>query len=509
MFEQSSIHVLSHLASTSVTELPRLLEGLSIDDLSAGALVEYMAAAQQVIRHFEGLQLQAMGAYAWSCATPTDEQGRPARSPKAERAKHYGADDTDELGEFAAHEIAGALTLAPRTAGIRLGVAQDMAERLQDTRAAVVSGRLDAYKATLITRKTRVLSTLGARIVEAQILATAPRLTYGKLASELDRLVIAADPRGANERHEKARADRRCWTQPSDDGMGRFAADMSAEDLRTVWGALDAKAWATKELSAQNRKTLDQLRVDALVQLCTDSLDRSHQGKYVVPNNRSITEAALSRLASVIRRRTVISCHVSAEVLTGDADDPVYLAGHGWVPAPVGRRLLSANALVRRILDDPVTGTPVEVSRKTYRPDPQVAEMVRERDRTCTFATCNAPASHGQLDHVVPHPHGRPGPAKPGDLHETSIDGLHSPCDREHRLKTLGGWTVARLHDRWEWTSPLGKVYVSVGPVYTPRQLHELEIAERLTAEADASAAEAARQAAAAKAAAADEPAPF
>lgn len=97
-----------------------------------------------------------------------------------------------------------------------------MAEQLTDTRTAVINGTLDGFKAKLITEKTRVLTGLGARMVQAQILPKAPELSYAKLGSELDRLVAAADPRGANERHDKARTDRRCWTQPLDDGMGRF-----------------------------------------------------------------------------------------------------------------------------------------------------------------------------------------------------------------------------------------------------------------------------------------------
>lgn len=91
----------------------------------------------------------------------------------------------------------------------------------------------------------------------------------------------------------------------------------------TVWNALDARAWAAKHLGTPTGRTLDQLRAEALVDLCAESLDKSLQGKYVVPDDRKPTEAALARLAAVIRRRCVISVHVSADVLLGQSDTAV------------------------------------------------------------------------------------------------------------------------------------------------------------------------------------------
>lgn len=149
--------------------------------------MEYAAAAQQLIRRYEGLQLAALAAFARHYEIPDDlRTGTKPRSPKGVRAKRFGAEDVEELLEFAPQEIAAALTISPMSAGMRLGLAQDLDDRLSATRAAVAAGVLDGWKARLLVEKTRVLPGWRARIVEAQVLARAPKLTRGKLATELD-----------------------------------------------------------------------------------------------------------------------------------------------------------------------------------------------------------------------------------------------------------------------------------------------------------------------------------
>ena len=452
-------------------------------ELSVGGAVELVAACQRMMRWSEGMQMVALGEYARYQTWMGDDDDRD--DPAGVRAKHFGAGDLEALSEFADREIACALGIAPVSAGAKLGVAQDLAERLADTRAAMLGGTLDGYRAKLIAVATRPLPTVAVAVVEAQILPRAARLPYGRLRSELERLVIAADPAAATERHERERKRRRCWVDPAPDGMAYLTAHLTADAADTVWKALDARAWAGRELAGATSevRTIDQRRVDALVDLCAASLDRSLAGHFTVPGVEHAPAAAIARVRSIVQRRCLINVHVGADVLLGVGDSPVYLSGFGWVPAPVGRRLLGANAVLRRIVDDPVDGRPLEVSRRTYRPTAEMAEAARQRDQLCTFPTCSRPASECQLDHTRPHPQGRHGPARPGDLHGTSTGGLGSLCDAEHRLKTHGGWTVARLVDRWEWISPAGKCYVTPGPSYAPRSLAELAIADRVTGE--------------------------
>jgi hypothetical protein len=100
------------------------------------------------------------------------------------------------------------------------------------------------------------------------------------------------------------------------------------------------------------------------------------------------------------------------------------------------------------------------------------------RDQTCTFPGCDTRASDCQLDHTRPHPKGRTEPGRPGDEHATSVDGLGSLCDSDHRMKTLGGWHITHTPTGWEWTSPHGKIYTTTTLTYSPQTLAELATAE-------------------------------
>jgi len=226
----------------------------------------------------------------------------------------------------------------------------------------------------------------------------------------------------------------------------------------------------------------------------------------------------LKRLRSVLTRRCMINVHMGADVVLGVSDNPVYLDGYGWTPVPVGRRVLSQHAEMRRIIDDPVTGQSLDISAKTYRPSPAMALAARMRDQVCTFPTCDRRATDCQLDHTIPHPQGRTGRGKPGDRHQTSVDGLGTLCDTEHRLKTLGGWHVTRMPNGWEWLSPHGKIYTTNTVTYSPQTLTDLAIAETTRIELadlvasehdDAFALTAARRAAVNAVLIAADPAPF
>lgn len=483
-FEAGSRIELPSLLGPPGAELAIEIAALVLADLSVGATIEVVAATQRLIRWAHGTQMLALAEYdrfqVWS-GDPKDRD-----DPKGVRAKHYGADDLEALSEFADREISCALAIAPVTAGMKLGMAQDLQERLSTVRAAMLAGALDEPKARLIVSATRVLGSVDAAVVEAQIVSRAAAMPYRRLKSELDRLVIAADPATAAERHRRARKERRCTITPTEDGMGVFGATMSADDLVTVWKALDARAWAGRELLGRSQgddRSIDQRRVDAFVELCAESLDRSLAGRFTIPDGASPSAAALARIRSIVQRRCVVSVHMGADVAMGVSDQPIYLSGYGWAPAAVGRRLLGRNAVMRRMLDDPITGEVLHVSRRTYRPDAEMADAARTRDQVCTFPTCDKPAAECQLDHTRPHPSGRRGASRPGDSHQTSLGGLGSLCDSEHRLKTLGGWGVNRLMDRWEWISPTGKVYTTAQNTYTPRTLAEMATEEQVRAD--------------------------
>ena len=499
VFEPGSKIALPSLLVAPGPDLAAAIGAVVLADLTPAGHIEVAAACQRLSRWSAGTQLLALAEYGRTQVWSGEPEARD--DPKGVRAKQYGASDLDALTEFADREVSCALGIGALSAAAKLGMAQDLDQRLTGTRAAMLAGVLDEHKARLIVRATRVLKTSNAAVVEAQILPRAATFSYNRLKSELARLVIAADPVSASERHERAWQRRVVSKQRRDDGMGTFTADLTADGLTTVWNALDAHARASQAYTGRAQgddRTIGQRRADGLVDLCADYLDGVLAGNLdyrpardttgwtnyrpTPPDNSSdtpeptpdqpdqpgrvvarrvLSESALKRLRSVLQRRCMINVHMGADVVLGISDNPVYLEGYGWTPAPVGRRVLRQNAEMRRIIDDPVTGQALDISAKTYTPSPAMALAARMRDQLCTFPTCDPRATDCQLDHTIPHPKGRAGAGRPGDRHQTSIDGLGSLCDTEHRLKTLGGWQVVRMPDGWEWHSPHGKIYTT------------------------------------------------
>jgi len=513
-FEPGSRIELPSLLVPPGPELAAAIGAVVLADLTPAGHIEVAAACQRLSRWSSGTQLLALAEYGRTQVWSGEPEARD--DPKGVRAKHYGASDLDALTEFADREVSCALGIGALSAAAKLGMAQDLDQRLTGTRAAMLAGVLDEHKARLIVRATRVLKTSNAAVVEAQILPRTAKFSYNRLKSELARLVIAADPASASERHERARQRRVVSMQRRDDGMGIFSANLTADGLTTVWNALDAHARASQAYAGRDQgddRTIGQRRADGLVDLCAQSLDDTLAGNFDfqprhdttgwsayrptraadssdastpdqpktdgrVVARRVLSESALKRLRSVLQRRCMINVHMGADVALGVSDNPVYLEGYGWTPAPVGRRVLRQNAEMRRIIDDPVTGQALDISAKTYTPSPAMALAARMRDQLCTFPTCDRRAADCQLDHTIPHPKGRAGAGRPGDRHQTSVDGLGSLCDTEHRLKTLGGWQVVRMADGWEWLSPHGKIYTTNTVSYSPRTLTDLAIAE-------------------------------
>ncbi|WAL69657.1 HNH endonuclease signature motif containing protein [Amycolatopsis cynarae] len=111
---------------------------------------------------------------------------------------------------------------------------------------------------------------------------------------------------------------------------------------------------------------------------------------------------------------------------------------------------MAANATIRRVITDPMTGTPIEVGRHRYRPSAATKELVQVRDRECRVPGCHRPVQACDLDHVQPWAHG-------GNTHHANLCGL---CRRDHRLKDEPGWHH-RMTDTGalEITTPAGRTY--------------------------------------------------
>src|SRR5215469_6376984 len=180
----------------------------------------------------------------------------PAAAPGAFPAK---------LSEFAADEVALALTLTGRAAGAELDLALDLAAR-PATAAALEAGHIDLPKAKIIISLLGPLSPAHADAVEAQILPRAGQLTTGQLRAALQRLVLSADPDAARRRREEAERQARVehWADP--EGTATLAGrGLPPAAALTATSRLTQIATAWKKQGAQGG--MDLLRAHAYMAL--------------------------------------------------------------------------------------------------------------------------------------------------------------------------------------------------------------------------------------------------
>ncbi|MEZ0066423.1 hypothetical protein ABIA32_002433 [Streptacidiphilus sp. MAP12-20] len=388
------------------------LAGLAGAELSAAGRIDALVAVHRHRCWLEALELQLLA--------NLEEQplecipGRP-----------------DALADFqeTREQVACALRIAPDTAGARLREAAEIAERFQDTLGLLAAGRVQIMHVKALAELTRPLDDEAAGAVEALVLDKLPEQTVGAARQAIRRAVLKADPEGAEQRHERALADRHTSLQAYPDGMAWYGALLSATDAALVDAAVDARA---RTLDADDR-TLPQRRADALVELVTKNVTGSASATIVVT--------------------------VPYDTLIGAGSESAELDGHGPITPGQARALATAPGSVwRRLLVEPVTGRLIRTDPTTYRPTAEVHRHVTARDRHCRFPGCTRAARRCDLDHVRPFDHHNPAAGGP-----TTPENLLTLCRRHHLAKHRAGWHLA--HDpatgTATWTAPTGHRYTA------------------------------------------------
>jgi hypothetical protein len=334
--------------------------------------------------------------------------------------------------DWAREGIGAALGLAPGTALGQLEVARALAGRLAATGAALGQGEISALQARAMAEETRRLADAVVREVEETVLPLAGELTVGRFRRAVARAAAVADPVAIEIAHAYAVADRGVEQYREPDGMATVVARLPAAGAELVMTALTAEAHRS---GPEDDRGIDARRADVLV---------------------GWAQAALANPDLPRRQghRPTIFVTVDLATLLGLADNPAELAGYGPIPASMARSLAAGGEL-RRLVTDPVGGTLLDYGRTTYSPPAALVDFVVARDGTCRFPGCGVPANRCDLDHEVPYEQGG----------STSADNIGALCRRHHRLKTHGGWKLARGPDgSVRWKSPSGAIYTVPPP---------------------------------------------
>ncbi len=337
----------------------------------------------------------------------------------------------EERGRGVAAQVALARRESPAKGSRLLGLAKALVTEMPRTLAALDSGQLNEWRATLLVKETACLSAEDRCAVDEELAADT-----GTFDGAGDKAIIAAaraaayrrDPRTVTQRASHAATERHVSLRPAPDTMTYLTALLPVAQGVAVHAALSRHA-DTLRNAGEDTRTRGQIMADTLVERTTGT-----------PAGISGVEIQL-----VMTDRTLFQ---------SDAE-PARLPGYGIVPAGWARSLLNGSSghgtsapgqtedgqagpghnhdlkvWLRRLYTAPGTGELVGVDSRARLYPPGLRRFIQARDDTCRTPYCDAPIRH--IDHIIPWHHGG----------TTSLANGAGLCEACNHTKELPGWTA-------------------------------------------------------------------
>ncbi|MGO4147926.1 DUF222 domain-containing protein, partial [Paenarthrobacter sp. YAF11_1] len=404
--------------------------------------------------------LQAQIAVAFDLAQRAEQA--EAGMPVAERGKGVGA------------QVALARRESPNRGSRLLGLAKALVTEMPRTLAALNSGQLNEWRATLLVKETACLSVEDRAAVDAELAADA-----GTFDGFGDRALVAAvkaaayrrDPRSVAQRASHAATERTVSLRPAPDTMAYLTALLPVGQGVAAYAALTRAADAAR--SSGDSRGRGQVMADTLAERLTGT-----------PGAVAGVELQL-----VMTDRTLFQ---------GDAE-PARLHGYGIVPSQWARTLIGAKeprertgrngpakigqvrgpgqqesgragsrseqrpdidqsfdlrnfaepdpknngpvpedeqdftVWVRRLYTAPGSGELMAMDSKARLFPHRHRRFIQARDHTCRTPYCDAPIRH--IDHIVPWHLGG----------TTTLDNGAGLCEACNHTKENPGWTAEAL----------------------------------------------------------------
>lgn len=352
----------------------------------------------------------------------------------------------DQLGAGVSAQLALARRESPAKGSRLLGLAKALVTEMPHTLAALETGQLNEWRATLIVRETACLSAADRAAVDEELAPAA-----GKFGGVGDRALIAAaraaayrrDPRSVTQRAARAETERHVSLRPAPDTMCLLTALLPVAQGVAVHAALTRHAGALR--SSGDERSRGQLMADALVERITG------------------TAGGISGIE--------IQLVMTDRTLFQGESEAAQLPGYGTVPAGWARTLLGPelglgpdpdpdaaqgkDVWLRRLYTAPATGELVGMDSRARFFPARLRRFIEARDQTCRTPYCDAPIRH--LDHIVPW-HG--GGA-------TSVTNGLGLCEACNHTKEAPGWSAQPRpgpRHTFQLTTPTGHSYFSTAP---------------------------------------------
>ncbi len=341
------------------------------------------------------------------------------------------AEAVPEVGyEYAADEVAAALTWTRRRAEAELNFAWELSD-LPAVGDALAAGEIDLAKTkTIVYGLTGIDSEL-AKQAAGKILERASRQTTGQIRARLRRLLLEVNPQAAADRYQAGLKDRKVVSDANDDGTANLHLYNVAPDQATLaFDRIDhyARAQGTED----EPRTLDQLRTDVALDLLVGCLDHQDRG-----------------------RKPIVDIRVDLTTLMELNEKAAEIPGFGPVVADIARQVSEQQHSEWRfyVIDGDQIISNGTTRRRPSRPQ---RRRIETRYPHCVFPGCRTPATHADFDHRKRWADGGP----------TDDHNLNPLCNHNHGTKDNGGWRLELIDPvTFEWTSPLGiKHLVEIEP---------------------------------------------
>jgi hypothetical protein len=340
-------------------------------------------------------------------------------------------------GRGLAAEIALARHDAPNRGGRHLGFARALVHEMPHTLAALSSGALSEWRATLIVRESACLSLEDRRRLDVEMCADPAELAgKGDKRIEADAKAIAyrLDPQAVVDRAVRAQSERTVTVRPAPDTMTYVTALLPMVQGVSVYAALKRAA----DINCDDR-CRGQVMADTLVERVT-----GRPAEVAVP--------------------VAVNLVMTDETLLGGATTPAHIPGYGPVPAAIACRLAGdaiadeqSKATLRRLYRHPDSGALVAMESRSRLFPKGLAQFIAFRDDTCRTPYCDARIRH--TDHATPHARGGP---------TAAANGL-GECEACNYAKEAPGWRVHTFDDdgqrhKAEYLTPTGARHQSQAP---------------------------------------------
>lgn len=437
--------------------------GRAVEGVDDAGRVDLIGALEAVKGAAEATQARVSVALAESIETDRAAAGVPA----AKRSVGIGA------------QVALARRESPWRGSRHLGLSRALVGEMPATLAALQSGVISAWAATLVVRATACLSAEHRGLVDARIGPRLGELSEKALEALARSLAYELDPAGFVDRARRAVSERRVSVRPAPDAMAYLTALLPVGEAVGCYAALKKAAQTTLGTGTdavapgEGPRSLDQIMADELVARITgvnpathglpvevhvvmdeDTLFHGGTASGRVPHAGPVP-ATLARLLA----RTGSTRPAAEDASTASASG----TGSGFSPGE--------KAWVRRLFTHPGDGSVTGRDARRRFFTGSLRGVIIARDQTCRTPWCDAPIRH--VDHVTRYTdhedtadpvmgsQGGPGP--------TSVGNGAGLCEACNYTKEAPGWAArAEISDDGVQTihlsTPTGHTYTSRPP---------------------------------------------